>query len=241
MDRVTLARDGAIAELVFSNPPHGWMDEATEAGLADALDRIEADTAVRVVVLSGVDPGVFIRHYDVAVLEPRARKLAARGMTFSLDRLVPEPSLHRSLARLEALPQPVICAINGTAMGGGFELALACDIRIAAAGAHHLGLPEINLALLPGAGGTQRLTRMVGVSRALDLMLCGKTLTPEEALQLGIVAAVVPDARAHALTLARELAGKASRALAHIKRLVRSVGVIAPERASQRSAPCSAT
>lgn len=224
--RVEIEREGAVAVLVFSNPPHGYMDEASERGLAAALDEVEADAGVHAVVLTGGEPGMFIRHYDVRLLERRGRALAARGLVFTTDRPVPEPSLHHSLRRIEESPKPYIAALNGTAMGGGFELALVCDLRIAQAGDYPLGLPEVNVALLPGAGGTQRLTRLLGQARALELMLTGRTFGPDEAKALGLVVSVVPDARTHALELARELAGKSARALAHIKRLVRGVGTM---------------
>jgi enoyl-CoA hydratase len=228
---VRLTRLDRVAVVTLSNPPAGYMDDATEAGLALALDAIEADAGIGAVVVESADVGVFVRHYDVRVLEERSRKLAARGIAFSTDRIVPEPSLHRSFRRIEMSSRPFVCAINGAAMGGGFELALACDIRVAAEGEYPLGLPEVNLALLPGAGGTQRLTRLIGVSRALDLMLRGRTLTPREAREIGVVAEVAPDARSAALRIARQLAGKSPLALAHIKRLVRSAGVIDPDQA----------
>ena len=186
--RVTLdSPEPGIAVMRFSNPPEGYMDEGTEAGLRDALDRIETDATVRAVILTGAEAGVFIRHYDVRVLEARARKMAARGLRFSTDRPVPEPGLHACLRRIEQSPLPFVAAINGAAMGGGYELALACDIRLAQAGDYPIGLPEVRLGLLPGAGGTQRLAGLVGAARALEMVLTGTTLPPVQAAEAGLV------------------------------------------------------
>ncbi len=223
--RVTLERDGAVACLTLSNPPRGYMDEAMETALAAHVDALEADDAIRVVVLTGGQDGVFVRHYDVSVIEARGRALAARGLGFSTDRPVPEAPIHATLRRMEQSGKAYVAALNGTAMGGGFELALACDIRLVQNGPHHLGLPEINLGILPGAGGTQRLPRLIGHARAARMMLLGDTLTPEAALACGFAMAVtdgpvLPDA----MRVARRLAAKPAAALAHIKRLLRLAG-----------------
>jgi enoyl-CoA hydratase len=109
-------------------------------------------------------------------------------------------------------------------MGGGFELALACDIRIAQDGPFSLGLPEVNIGLLPGAGGTQRLTRLLGAGAAMSFMLLGRTVSPRDAVALGLVHSCVPDARAEGLALAEALAAKSAQAIAHIKRLVHTAG-----------------
>lgn len=221
--RLSLSADGAgIAVLRFHNPPQGFMDAATEAELGAALDAIENHDDSHVVVLTGAQDGVFIRHYDVGVLEERARKMQARGLTFSTERPVPESPIHRCLDRIEASPRIFIAALNGTAMGGGYELALACDLRVAQAGDYRIGLPESNIGLLPGAGGTQRLPALVGQARALEYLLLGRTFTPEEAAAAGLVNECCPGpALERALDIARTLAAKQPRALAHIKQLVR--------------------
>ena len=219
---VTVTTAGGIAVIRFANPPEGYMDEGTEAGLTAALDQVEGDDAVRAVILTGAQDGVFIRHYDVRVLEARSRKMAARGMVFSPDRPVPEPALHRNMRRIEASAKPYIAAINGAAMGGGYELALACDIRLAQAGDYPIGLPEVNLGILPGAGGTQRLPQLVGQARALEYCLTGRTFTPEQAAQAGLVNdCVAGPVLDHALAMARRMAAQPPLALAHIKRLIR--------------------
>jgi len=222
-ERILLERSGeGVATLSFSNPPQGTMDDASERELIEALDRIEADAALRVVVLSGAQPGVFIRHYDVRVLEQRARAMAARGLAFDVSRPVPESPIHVAQGRIEASSKIFIAAINGVAMGGGYEIALACDLRIAEDGDYPIGLPEVNIGLLPGAGGTQRLARLVGEARALELILQGRTVGPREAARLGLVGECCEGpVLDRALQLAARIAGAHPRATAHVKRLVR--------------------
>jgi enoyl-CoA hydratase len=220
--RLSVSVEGAVAILRFSNPPHEFMDDVTVRQLAATLEELEHDAAVRAVVLTGTSEDVFIRHYDVHELEQRGRKLAARGLTFSLDQLVPENAIHACYRRIEQSAKPFIAAVNGTAMGGGFELALSCDIRLLRDGAYDLGLPEINIGLLPGGGGTQRLVRLAGQARALELMLLGKTFTPQQAVGYGLASECVSGAiMPRALEIAHELAAKPATAVAHIKRLVR--------------------
>ncbi|MGL6112388.1 MAG: enoyl-CoA hydratase/isomerase family protein [Rubrivivax sp.] len=222
--RLSAAGHGAVAVVRLFNPPHGCMDAHTEAELLTLLDRLDAMPQLRVAVLTGRDAGVFVRHYDVAVLEQRARVMAARGLHFSLDRPVPEAALHRVLARIEASERIFIAAINGTCMGGGYELALACDLRYAQAGGYRIGLPEVNIGLLPGAGGTQKLQRVMGPARALEALLLGRTFLPAQASDQGLVNACVDDVLGHAMSVAQELAGKPQPALGHIKRLAQRAG-----------------
>ncbi|CDF37612.1 Enoyl-CoA hydratase/isomerase [Chondrus crispus] len=213
--------DSSIAILSISNPPYGFMDDTTEKELVLALDSLDADKNVSVVVLTGGQPDVFIRHYDTLVLEARGRQMAARGLKFDLKRPVPEVGIHRVLRQIENSSSTFIAAINGEAMGGGFELALACDLRIAQAGEYSIGLPEVNLGLLPGAGGTQRLTRLVGKAKALELMLMGDTLRPREARSYGLVNDVVNEPVLPVATqLARVIASKPANARARIKYLI---------------------
>ena len=200
--RVRLQSDKAVAVLFFSNPPSGTMDDLTEGELLEALDLIDAATAVRVVILTGAQEGVFIRHYDVGVLERVGRRMAARGKTFDVSRPVPESPIHVAQRRIEQSERIFIAAINGVAMGGGCEMALACDLRIAQRGNYRIGLPEVNIGLLPGAGGTQRMARLLGQARALELILQGKTIEPDEAQRIGLVSEVC-DGQSDTLGLVR--------------------------------------
>lgn len=213
-DKVLVARIG--------NPPDGYMNEETAAELINLLDTIEADANIRAVVFTGSLDDVFIRHYDVALLEQRGREMAARGYTFDVSRPIPESPYLTALRRIDTMPKPFIAAINGTAMGGGFELALACDIRLVKDGPYQLGLPEINIGLLPGAGGTQRLARLVGEAKALELIMTGSTFSPQQACELGIASRCVDgDVLAAALQTANLLAAKHATALAHVKYLIK--------------------
>jgi len=222
MMQIGVEMDGAVLIARIGNPPDGYMDEETASELMGLLDRIEADGAVRAIVFTGSLEGVFIRHYDVRVLERHGRAMAEKGYVFDRLRPVPETPFLKALRRIETMPKPFVAAINGTAMGGGFELALACDLRLVRDGPFDLGLPEINIGLLPGAGGTQRLARLVGEGRALDMIMTGATVSPRDAVALGVASrCVAGDVLPAALELAHELAGKHPGALAHIKTLVR--------------------
>jgi enoyl-CoA hydratase/carnithine racemase len=222
--RVALSLHGAVAVVRLSNPPTGLMDDVMEAELEQVLAQLD-DPAVwpggRVVVLTGGEPGVFVRHYDVAVLHQRGQALRARGKTFTLERPVPPAGIHRCIERIGHSPLIYIAAVNGTAMGGGFELALGCDLRVVQHGPHQLGLPELNAGLLPGATGTQVLARLLGPALALQCLLTARVFRPEELPPLGLAQACVDDALAHALQLAARLQAVPARACAHIKRLVR--------------------
>jgi enoyl-CoA hydratase len=224
MAQITIEQQGAMLVCRFVNPPEGYMDSQTTPELEAILDRVEADDSIRVLVFTGGLPGVFIRHYSVVELEGLSENLRERNFAVEEGRSAPESALHQVFRRVSELPKPVIAAINGTAMGGGFEFALCCDIRIAEDGPYSLGLPEINVGILPGAGGTQKLARLVGTARALELILRGRTVTPGEALELGMVHEVAPPGRVldRAMEYATELAQKSPLAVRHIKELVRT-------------------
>lgn len=222
MSQLEVVIDDAVATIVIDGPG-GYMNFDTVRELDSATRALAGDTGVRVVILTGAREDVFIRHYDVHELEEMSVHLRERGMRFSADNVVRrEREIDGLFARFAAMPQPVIAAINGTAMGGGFETCLACDLRIARRGDFALGLPEARIGILPGAGGTQRLARLVGQARALEMVLRGRTVDPEEALRLGLVHELTdgkPLLRAR--EIAREFLAMSPKALAHIKRLIR--------------------
>jgi enoyl-CoA hydratase len=208
LDNILLERDGAVAIVTFNRPA---VLNALNAQTLDELRRVlldlQADETIRVVVLTGAGEKAFVAGADINEL---ARQTPASG---------------RELARagqavidlVESLGKPVIAAINGFALGGGCELAMACTLRIAADSAR-LGQPEINLGIVPGYGGTQRLPRLVGKGRALELLLTGAAIGAAEALRIGLVNRVVPAAELMSAVrqLASELARQAPIAMRYI-------------------------
>jgi len=225
--RIEVEKVGRVGILRFFNDNRGLMDAGTEAALAPALDAVEQDDAVRAVILTGGEPGVFIRHFDLSLLAERGAVLAARGRMFSLERMVPETPVHAAFRRIETSRKPYVCAINGFAMGGGFEIALCCDLRLAEKGDYSIGLPEVNAGLLPGAGGTQRLPRLIGQAKALELILLGRTVDPEAAARIGLVnACVEAPVLDHAMETAKQLARRSPKAIAHVKHLVRTASLL---------------
>ena len=181
---------------------------ALNAATLDALDAAFAeaasDAAVRVVVLTGSGPKAFVAGADIGEMNALT---PVQGRDFSLRGT-------RMMRRVERLPKPVIAMVNGFALGGGLELAMCCHLRIAADTAK-VGQPEINLGLIPGFGGTQRLLRLCGRAATLELCLTGTPITADRALQLGIVNRVVPaaDLEAETMKLAAQLAASAPLAL----------------------------
>ena len=205
--RVELA--DAVATITLDRPPVNAVNLEVIDDFLAAVAGLASDAAVRAVVITGSD-GRFCAGADIAMMRDVSRVNHER-----VRRWVDVQ------AALETLSKPVIAAINGYAFGGGAELALACDFRWMAADAA-IGIPEIGLGIFPGAGGTQRLTRLLGAARALDVMVSGRRLTAAEALALGLVQRVVrpdalgPDVRA----FAQELAAKPTRAIGLLKRCV---------------------
>lgn len=218
---MSLRLQGHTAIVRCSNPDHGLMDPKMEAELLEVVRYTEFIPELRVVILTGGQPDVFIRHYDVAELHRRSQGMRQRGLKFSQERLVPAALIHELIDTIARSHRIFIAALNGSAMGGGFELALGCDLRVVQSGDYELGLPEVNLGLLPGAGGTQRLARLLGESKAMELLLLGRVLRPSEAVNLGLAQACVDDALSHAKRLAEQLSRRPARACAHIKALVR--------------------
>lgn len=181
------------------------------AELNGLLERAAADRTLRCVVLTGQGDKAFCAGAD---LKERARMSDREVHGF-------HAGLRGALRAIEAAPQPVVAALNGVALGGGLEMALACDLRIAASTAQ-LGLPEVSLGIIPGGGGTQRLARLVGVARAKDLVLTARRIGAEEAAAMGLVARVAPPERlrSEALALAEQVARNAPISLRQAKRAI---------------------
>jgi enoyl-CoA hydratase len=204
-----------VVVATYTNPPMNYFCAQGTQELGELIAQWR-DPAVRAVVLTGGMTGKFITHYSVEELAAlAANRPAMKALGRGLNH-----GYHELLTSLRDLPKPVIVAMNGDTMGGGFELSLSCDIRIASAGDHRIGLPEVTLGILPGGSGTQRLARLLGASRALDFILRGRICRPEEALAFGIVHEVAPDALVRTKALAAELAELSPVAIAEIKRAV---------------------
>src|SRR2546425_1785353 len=182
----TRVADG-IAVITLGSARRIYFDEEMGDALTEALDGFSGDANVRVVVVTGGAPGYFIRHFSVAALIRLAESLRASGREWPENATYNGGFFDRAMALCESMSKPVIAAISGTCLAGGFEFALSCDLRIAEDGDYLIGLPEANLGLLPGAGGTQRLPRTIGTPAALMHILLGVPLTPREAERKGLV------------------------------------------------------
>lgn len=222
-EHVQTRRDGAILIATLVNPPRNLMNATMVSELTAIATELATSEDVRVLILTGAADGIFITHYDVGELSRisdvvRERPDAAPAPTGGPAEL---HALNKLTLQLQALPQPVIAAINGTAMGGGCELTLGCDFRIMAKG-YQLGLPEVRVGILPGAGGTQRMTRLLGTAKALELMLLGNTVDADEAARIGLIHRAVEPERVldEALMLATELASRPRTSIAEIKRCI---------------------
>ena len=185
MTHWTLERIDAVGVATFTRPPRNLMSIAAMTELEAVVAEVAADADIRVLVLTGGVPGYFVAHADVDDLAALGRGEPVEG----------DPgSWSRTLKAIEAMPQPVVAAIDGQAWGGGNELALACTVRVASDRAH-FGQPEVAVAIIPGAGGTQRLPRLIGPGRAAELVLSGRIIDADEALRIGLVEAVLPHDR----------------------------------------------
>ena len=210
LQNLHLTRAGAVATLALDRPRAlNALDAATLRELARAIRELRRDGGVRALVVTGAGDKAFCAGADIKEL--RNRDLVAQKRGAELGQAV--------FAKLDTLPMPSIAVINGIAFGGGLELALACDLIVASDRAR-LGQPEINLGLIPGFGGTQRLVRRIGQTRARELIYLGHMVAAEEALRVGLVNRVVPHERLaeEAAKLAAELAARAPVALAQAKR-----------------------
>lgn len=213
MSRELLTVSHRVARITLHNPPANVLNLSLLGELDKLFGELEADDYIRVVIVTGSDR-FFCAGADINELAHQntgyaGSEFAGRGQVL--------------LNRIERFDKPVIAAINGTCVGGGLELAMACHMRIAAAGIA-MGLPEIKLGLIPGFGGTQRLPRIIGPSRASELILLGETITAEQALALGLVNRVVPDREVinEAMAMAAKVSNKGRLAIQAALRAIRT-------------------
>jgi enoyl-CoA hydratase len=211
---VNYSAEGGVAVLELANPPANAYSYDMHRQLDDAILRARMDEAVHVIVLRGAGDKFFCAGADIAMLD---------GVTPEFKYYF---CLHanETLLRLENTPKLVIAALNGHCVGGGLEVALAADLRVAKRGGGKIGLPEVHLGVLPGTGGTQRLARLLGKSKAIELMVRGDNFSFEDAHALGLVNEIYESTGfdARVLELARSFCppGKASMAVGRIKRAV---------------------
>lgn len=171
--RVHLERDGETAVILIDNPPINAGSALVRQGLLAAIETVRNDSTLQAAVLMGAG-STFIAGSDLR----------------EFGQPLTEPQLPSVIAAIEACEKPVVAALHGAALGGGFELALGCDARVAVAGTL-VGLPEVTLGIIPGAGGTQRLPRVVGIPRAIRMICSGERMPAAAALEAGLVDQVV--------------------------------------------------
>jgi len=204
----------------LSNPPSHTLTSSGVSEIHSFLDIVEKRDDLRVLAFTGEGRDVFIKHYEVGELANTAEK----NLETKKNKQDPKElhAFHTMLLRLRDLKAIVVAGINGNTAGGGCEFSLGCDLRIMSKGDFLIGLPETSVGILPGGGGTQRLSRLIGISRALDLILHAKLLTPEEAHNLGIINKLIPaDNFKHELTsYCEDLATRAPIALQQVKKII---------------------
>lgn len=209
---ITASTKDGIGWITLDRPPANSYDRQFIEELDAAIDQVEADDEARVVVVTSSSEKFFSAGADVKNFHD-----SDADTNNAMCRLA-----HSVFNRLETIPKVTIAAINGHALGGGYEIALACDVRIAAEGRYRIGLPEVTLGLLPGTGGTQRLPRLIGRGQAMLMMTTGETVDPAEAERRGMVDRLVPaDELVDRVTeIASSLAAGAPLAIAAIKQAV---------------------
>lgn len=214
MAKVELSKENQVVTLTITNPPVNALSSEVTSGLLRHLEELAGDSEVRVLIVTGAGDRAFVAGADIKEFPGLLKGKAGLAGEFAR-------AGHKMFNALDDFPKPVIAAVNGLALGGGCELAMACDIRIAADTAQ-FGLPEIKLGLFPGGGGTQRLPRLVGEAKAKELMFLGDPISAQEALQIGLVNRVVPgqELACETMKLARELASRPGVALNLIKQAV---------------------
>ena len=214
---ILLKIDEEIASITINRPELlNVISPAVYHELKESLIMLSSDPAVKAVIITGAGKKAFVAGADISAISEMS----------SIDVMNFAAEVKETISRIETMPKPVVAAVNGLALGGGCELALACDFRVASSSAK-FGHPEVNLGIVPGNGGTQRLTMLVGMSKAKELIMLGEIIPAEQALQIGLVYQVVEADKLlpAAMQLAKKLSQKAPVALAMAKRCIhRAVG-----------------
>jgi enoyl-CoA hydratase len=228
---VSTEQDGAVAIVTIDHPPVNALSAPLLEELESELSRLDGDDAVRAIVLEGAGERAFVAGADISEF-PSLRDAAAEAQESGSAR-----GIQKLGARMDAAHTPFIAAIHGFCLGGGLELAMCCDIRIASEDAQ-LGQPEIKLGLIPGGGGTQRLPRLVGLGRALLLNLTGEFIDARTAYEWGLVEKVVPreELSETALGIARSIAARSPVSVAVLRELARTTRDLPLEEGLRREA-----
>lgn len=219
MPEVAYCARGGIAWLTVDNPPYNTITTEMFDQLGERMDQASADPVVRTVIIHGAGPQVYTAGAELkevaAWLSETPAQLHRRALRW-LQRV------NRSIARIEASPKAVICAMKGISYGGGLEIAAACDVRVAAQNAR-MAMPELRLGFMPGYGGTQRLTRLIGEGRAKLWMMTGRAVDAAQAERWGLVDLMAPvgEELACAEAIAREIARQAPLAVGGLKTVIR--------------------
>lgn len=209
---VRVEKSDGIATIMIDNPPMNVMSNQVLTQLAEIFSELEIDAETVVVILTGVGNRAFMAGADIKEFPQLFEKPDVKEHMLNT---------HRIFNQIENLPKPTIALLNGFTFGGGCELALTCDMRIAESHVQ-LGLPEVKLGIFPGGGGTQRLPRLVGAAKAKEIMFTGEPISAEDALQIGLVNHVVPSGAGidSARALAKKIGGYSIQSLSRIKRAV---------------------
>tara|TARA_B100000902_G_scaffold390979_1_gene440865 strand:- start:16563 stop:17396 length:834 start_codon:yes stop_codon:yes gene_type:complete len=204
----------------LSNPPTHTLTSSGVSEIHSFLDLVEKRDDLRVLAFTGEAKGVFIKHYEVGELANTAEKNLETKTDQQETREL--HAFHTMLLRLRDLDPIVVAGINGNTAGGGCEFSLGCDLRVMSEGNFLIGLPETSVGILPGGGGTQRLSRLIGSSRALDLILHAKLLSPKEAYDLGIINQLVSEDtfNQELISYCEDLSNRAPVALQQVKKII---------------------